>query len=254
MRQRSHVGVLVLATVTVLVMWPARRASAQERVEQARKARSADIAALFKKAGVAFPPEEIFLRAIKDEDVLELWAGRRGEPLVHVRDYEVCMASGGPGPKRMQGDLQVPEGFYVIDRFNPWSNFHLSLGINYPNDSDRIRGVKGRLGGDIFIHGSCVSIGCLALRDGPIEELYLIALAARDAGQKRISVHLFPARLDPAGLKRLEADAGPDAPLVGFWKELQPGFAAFEESRRPPRVSVLEDGRYRVKSGARAQR
>ena len=54
------------------------------------------------------------------------------------KTYKVCMQSGSIGPKRSEGDNQVPEGFYYINEFNPNSNYHLSLGLNYPNASDKM--------------------------------------------------------------------------------------------------------------------
>jgi murein L,D-transpeptidase YafK len=101
------------------------------------------------------------------------------QEFLHIKTYTVCATSGLIGPKRMQGDLQIPEGFYYIDRFNPYSNFYLSLGINYPNTSDRILGDKNNLGGDIFIHGDCVTIGCLPITDSEIKELYIFCVEAK---------------------------------------------------------------------------
>lgn len=199
----------------------------------------------FTELGLAFPPREVFLRAFKHERELELWAkSARGEWIL-AKTFPVCMASGEPGPKREFGDLQVPEGFYHIDRFNPWSDFHLSLGINYPNESDRILGVRGRLGGNIFIHGSCVSVGCLAITDPMIEELFTAAWLARGRGQRNIPVHIFPARMDGAAMTALRAEA--DEGLVRFWEDLEVGYRWFEEKRRLPRIQVLADGRYRFR-------
>jgi murein L,D-transpeptidase YafK len=219
------------------------------RVRAAYEAREAALMADFEKLGLAWPPRRIFLRVHKHERRLEVWAGAARGPLKRVRDYEVCAASGELGPKRQQGDEQVPEGFYFVDRFNPSSNFHLSLGLDYPNQADRVHGVKGRLGGDIFVHGSCVSIGCVAITDAPIEELYVLAVEARDAGQARVPVHVFPRRLDAAGLAALaeHPEAGRHLEL---WRELAPGWAAFEASREPPSLTVDRDGRYRL-SGRR---
>lgn len=224
-------------------------ASAEDRVAKARESRDAEIKKLFASKNLSYPPEQIFLRAFKEDGELELWAGPRKGPLQLVKTFDVCAASGELGPKREQGDGQVPEGFYFIDRFNPRSNFHLSLGLDYPNDSDRLRGKKGRLGGDIFIHGSCVTIGCLPLRDGPIEELYLIALDAKTHGQKRIPVHVFPTRLTDQALSELRKRARPTDALWKFWQELKPGFEAFEKTRVVPRVRVdQKTGAYVVHS------
>lgn len=208
---------------------------------------------IFAKAGLPFPPSGIFLRAFKREKIIELWAqaGPNG-PMRHVKDFPICYFSGGLGPKRREGDGQVPEGFYAIARFNPQSQFHLSLGLDYPNASDRILGRDGRLGGDIFIHGNCVSIGCLAITDELIKELYPIAVLARSQGQVRIPVHVFPARMDRAGMDFLKAAAAlkPEAAgdsLWQFWKGLKAGYDAFEKNRRVHRVEIADGGRYQIR-------
>lgn len=231
----------------LLFVLPASVSCAEDRVASARTRRIPEIRILFEKAEVAWPPGEIYLRAFKHDGVLELWAGTRGGTLKHVTDFAVCSASGDLGPKRRSGDLQVPEGFYFVDRFNPRSNFHLSLGIDYPNASDRVRGDRKRLGGDIFIHGDCVTVGCLPLKDGPIEVLYLIAQAARDNGQQRIPVHIFPTRMNAAGIALLQRKVK-DPALHAFWDELSPGYVLFEETRRPPSVVIRADGRYDVRA------
>lgn len=196
----------------------------------------------FTKQGLEFPPREIFLRAFKTEAQLELWAKGADRRWRLAKTYPFCMASGGPGPKRRRGDLQVPEGFYHIDRFNPWSDFHLSLGINYPNEADRRLGQKADLGGDIFIHGSCVSIGCIAITDPLIEEVYTLAWLARGRGQNRIPVHIFPARMDETSLAPLRAEAAPE--LLRFWDNLAEGYRWFQEKETLPRVRVNPQGMY----------
>jgi murein L,D-transpeptidase YafK len=163
-----------------------------------------------------------------------------------LKEYPVCATSGRLGPKRQQGDGQIPEGFYFINGFNPVSNFHLSLRINYPNESDRILGVRGHLGGDIFIHGDCVTIGCVPITDDGIKEVYLIAVEARSAGQTRIPVHIFPARLDDEGLGKLERDCADQPNLPEFWRNLKDGFDSFEKHHKLPRMRVTRDGKYRI--------
>ena len=232
-----------------LALLLASAAHAADRVDAARRAKGQAVKDAFKAAGVAYPAKEMLLRAFKAEKELEVWAGPKGKPLTRVKTIPFCYASGELGPKRVQGDAQVPEGFYVVDRYNPTSSFLLSLRVSYPNDSDRVLGVKNRLGGDIYIHGSCASIGCIAIEDGPIQELYLMALDAREAGAT-VGVHLFPRRLDDAGLAALEKAPGATAELVSFWKGLQPGYLLFEQSRRPPRVTVdPRTGAYRFQPG-----
>jgi murein L,D-transpeptidase YafK len=205
----------------------ALEAHAEDRVAQARPEAEPRIRDRFAKAHVPYPPPELFLRAFKREALLELWAGPKGGPLIPIHTYPICSASGGLGPKRTM------------------SNFHLSLKVSYPNASDVLRGTRGRLGGDIYVHGNCVSIGCIAIEDRPIEEVYLAALDARAAGARRISIHIFPQRLDAEGWKALQAQAKDRPDLLAFWEELVPAFQAFEESHRVPEIQVdPTTGRY----------
>ncbi|QAT87011.1 ErfK/YbiS/YcfS/YnhG family protein [Corallococcus coralloides] len=224
-------------------------AHAEDRVAAARKRQTAGLVQTFKAAGLSWPPEELYLRAFKVERELEVWAGRPGQPLVKVRTFPVCAASGDVGPKRAQGDLQVPEGFYTVDLFNPKSAYHLSMRVSYPNALDRKLGAA-KPGGDIYIHGDCVSIGCLAIEDGPIEELYVMVSEARARMGRDVPVHLFPRRLDAAGLAALEALSGVTAARKAFWRGLEPGYRLFEESRRPPKVKVDASGAAYVVSPA----
>jgi murein L,D-transpeptidase YafK len=224
-----------------LVAWGVLLASlcahAEDRVARARKNQTDGLVRAFQSAGVAWPPDELYLRAFKVERELEVWAGARGQPLVKVRTFPVCAASGDVGPKRAQGDLQVPEGFYTVDLFNPKSAYHLSLRVSYPNALDRKQGAANP-GGDIYIHGDCVSIGCLAIENAPIEALYVMVSEARARMGRDVPVHIFPRRLDAAGLQALDALADvPDA-RKAFWRGLEPGYRFFEESRRPPLVRV----------------
>ncbi|RKH45859.1 hypothetical protein D7X55_15925 [Corallococcus sp. AB049A] len=225
----------------VFLVWGVLLASlgahAEDRVAAARERQTQALVQTFQKAGLAWPPEELYLRAFKVERELEVWAGRPGQPLVKVRTFPVCAASGEVGPKRAQGDLQVPEGFYTVDLFNPKSAYHLSMRVSYPNALDRKQGAA-QPGGDIYIHGDCVSIGCLAIEDGPIEELYVMVSEARARMGRDVPVHLFPRRLDAAGLAALEALSGVPEARKAFWRGLEPGYRFFEESRRPPRVKV----------------
>jgi murein L,D-transpeptidase YafK len=190
----------------------------------------------------------IFIRVFKKEMRLEVWArSDKQNAYLLLHNYEVCAFSGDLGPKRQGGDGQVPEGFYTIDRFNPFSNFYLSLGVSYPNQSDRILGTKGNLGGDIFIHGSCVTIGCMPLTDDKIKELYILALEARAAGQSTIPVHIFPCVMDKSGMEMLETEFKDSSAKLSFWKNIKAGFDYFENNKKLPKVSVLADGSYSFK-------
>ena len=159
----------------------------------------------FERAGVAYPPRTATFVALKAERRFELWAeDARGQHF--VREYEIQAASGRLGPKLVEGDLQVPEGLYRVLFLNPTSSYHLSMKLDYPNAFDRrqaARDGRTQLGGDIFIHGRAVSIGCIALGDPAIEELFVLA---HDVGVPRLKAVLAPRdfrrqRPDAAGLR-----------------------------------------------------
>ncbi|MDQ3622858.1 MAG: L,D-transpeptidase family protein [Verrucomicrobiota bacterium] len=249
-------GLLLIAALSA-VLWflfrgqtgeaRAHELRGHDRVAAARKSRGEAARGHFRRAGLAYPPREIFLRAFKHEQELELWARAAGKPFRLIVTFPVLAASGTPGPKRREGDRQVPEGFYDIAVFNPKSRFHLSLGLNYPNASDRIFADPLKPGGDIYIHGSNVSTGCLALGDDAIKELFLIATDTRDRGQRRIPVHLFPARMDDPEWESFACEHVEQQPaLDSFWDSLREGFLAFERERRVPVITVDAGGRYRV--------
>lgn len=191
-----------------------------------------------KQLGVKWSGMRVFIRAFKQERELEVWISNGDTTRFKLlATYPIAGMSGGSGPKRKQGDRQVPEGFYVVDRFNPNSRFHLSLGIDYPNRSDRIRGDKVDPGGDIFIHGSNVSIGCLAMTNQKIEEIYAIAKLARDRGQSQIQVHIFPTRLESSPYAELVKQLPMHAK---FWQELKVGYDKFDSTGIPSLPNVNE--------------
>jgi hypothetical protein len=146
---------------------------------------------MFDKVGITYPPREVALLAFKEERLLELWS-RSDAEWVLVNTFKILGASGDAGPKLRQGDRQVPEGLYGIEGLNPNSSYHLSMKLNYPNESDRTRAsAEGRtnLGGDIFIHGSTGSVGCLAMGDDSIEELFLLVHLV---GKDKVTVIISP--------------------------------------------------------------
>lgn len=225
----------------------AREQLQHSRVRKAQRIAGPRILQAFAEKNITHPAAEVYLRAFKQEGILELWVRAVGSTRFRLLNaYPICALSGEPGPKRRQGDGQVPEGFYTIDLFNPFSAYHLSLRINYPNQRDRIVNRGRRMGGDIYIHGGCRSIGCLAVTDAGIEELYWIAVEARSAGQRQIPVHIFPSRLGPDELRHIRADFGNQPDLLAFWSTLQPAYDYFEMNRRVPRISVDARGTYRL--------
>ena len=163
-----------------------------QRLEQYGEPARKRWAPAFEAAAVAYPPRSIVLVGFKQEKRLDVIAGPEGGPLRFIRSYPILAASGGPGPKLREGDRQVPEGIYRIESLNPNSLYHLSLRVSYPNEFDRkVAAQEGRddLGGDIMIHGSDSSVGCLAMGDEAAEDLFVLAA---DAGLKNIKVVLTP--------------------------------------------------------------
>lgn len=185
----------------------------------------------------------IFIRVFKQDKKLELWVQREDKKYVLFNEYKIYGGSGTLGPKRQEGDRQIPEGFYYINDFNPYSNYHLSLGINYPNESDRVLSTAARKGGDIYIHGSDVSIGCLAMSDYFIEDIYICAVKAKNQGQQKIPVHIYPFRLSPSNLSnytRMEEFNKHQK----IWWNLAQGYQFFEKKKRLPEISVNTQGYY----------
>lgn len=217
------------------------------RVRQAYADKEMIVKDLLAKNGIDNINMRIYLRAFKAENKIELWAKNKYDHSYKlIREYDVCQTSGSPGPKRVQGDLQIPEGYYHIDRFNPYSNYYLSLGINYPNRSDKILGVKGRLGGDIFIHGACVTIGCLPITDDKIKELYIFCVEAKDNGQTTIPVTIFPAKMTDTKYNDLKTKYRSDTDKLGLWDDLKLGYDYFNETKTLPSIGFLENGRHNV--------
>ncbi len=263
MRNRlPALGVLVVALVVLvginkdaLLEFAQARAEKMSRVDNARVRLKTSLPALYAEKKVVWPPIETFLRAIKQNDdgtpgVVELWARSRDQAqLTLIQSYPICAMSGISGPKRRQGDLQIPEGFYTIEKLNSQSSYHLSLRVDYPNASDKIRGRQAGgngvdLGGDIMVHGECVTIGCIPIENAPIEEVYLSLDQTFPKVPTRI--HIFPRRLDDAGLQALLSTTT-DATLQAFWRELSVGYQRFEATKQVPSITVAKDGVYVVK-------
>jgi murein L,D-transpeptidase YafK len=216
------------------------------RVREARQRCEPQIEKLFDNLDVAYPPHRILIRGFKQEQVLELWAQSDSSSMfTYMKTYPFTGVSGVLGPKRKQGDLQIPEGFYQIVNLNPWSEFHLSLRLNYPNRSDSILGERGNLGGRILIHGMSCTIGCIPIGNEAIEELYVIGVDTKSAGQKRIPVYLFPAVMDSSGMAGLAEYAATDTSLMNFWVNLKQGYDVFERSRQLLKFHVDRNGRYK---------
>ncbi len=200
----------------------------------------------FAKKKLSWPPKSIYIRSFKYDQLMEIWVkGNEKEPYRFFKSYAVCMQSGKLGPKRIEGDYQVPEGFYYINELNPNSNYHLSLGLNYPNASDRILSDSLRPGGEIYIHGNCVSVGCIAINDQPIEELYVLTTWARTNGQDFIPVHVFPVKYDEKNsMNYLSGIAKDNAALRNFEASLKEAFDYFKEKKQLPAILINKKGEY----------
>lgn len=202
----------------------------------------------FEAKGLKWPAKYIYIRSFKYDSQLEVWVKDEiKEPFRLFKTYKICALAGTLGPKRLEGDYQVPEGFYYINEFNPKSTYYLSLGINYPNASDQILSDSLQPGSDIYIHGSCVTVGCIPMTDQQIDEIYILAAHAKDLGQDFIPVHIFPIRYNVQRsvnyLNNLEKD---DPTLKKFAANLEGAFDYFDKYKQLPVVMIDDDGDYVV--------
>jgi murein L,D-transpeptidase YafK len=177
------------------------------------------------------------VRIYKREHLLELWMRADNGRYSLFRAYEICRYSGGLGPKLAEGDKQAPEGFYRVAeaQLNPHSRHHLAFNIGYPNAFDT---ELGRTGSFLMVHGGCTSIGCYAMTDAQIDEIYAVLEAAMGKGQREVDVSIFPFRMTETAL---QAQAGDE--WSTFWRNLKQGADLFERDGVPPRVAAC-DGRY----------
>ncbi len=183
----------------------------------------------------------LYFRVFKFEKKFEVWMKNKNEQAyILLKTLPICASSGELGPKRAEGDGQVPEGCYQISDFNPVSSYHLSLKVNYPNKSDKVRG-GAKLGGDIMVHGNCVTIGCIPLQNEPIEEVYLLATEAKNSGNQ-IAIQIFPCELTPENFKKVLADYSNEKQT--FWKELQPAYSYFEKHKQLNTFTINKSGAY----------
>ncbi len=195
----------------------------------------------FESKNLSWPNFYMFIRAIKDEGVVEVWI--KNDSIYKLfKTYDFCATSGSLGPKSRQGDLQIPEGIYYINRFNPISSYWLSLGINYPNKSDLIRSTAKDPGGDIFLHGNCVTIGCIPLTDELIKEVYVMAVLAKNNGQLEIPVHIYPYRLTNASKQKKYTDL--HVKHKQLWTNLYHEYLWFENNKTLRKMYIDDNSKY----------
>ena len=209
---------------------------ATSRAEQAEQRVKPGLISALKKKDLIYG-NAVFIRIFKSEKALEVWV-KQNDKFALFHTYPICTFSGQLGPKIRQGDGQSPEGFYQVGlgQLNPYSNYHLSFNLGYPNAYER---ANGRTGNFLMVHGNCVSIGCYAMGDQNIEEIYTLIDAALRGGQKNIDVHIFPFNFDSTKIAWKHSEWQP------FWKDLKTGFDAFNQTKKPPLVTVANK-RYRI--------
>ncbi len=200
---------------------------------------------LYKSKQINIKNAHIFIRVFKQEDALELWAkNKNSSAFTKIKTYKICAKSGTIGPKARAGDGQVPEGLYTINCFNPTSNYHLSLGLNYPNKADKLRAGLFPTGGEIFIYGSCVTIGCMPLTDEFIDELYISCVEAKACLQKNIQVEIYPCRLNKENSQKIKKKYAKNVAFIKVWDVLQKSYDHFEKHQFPISYSFDAKGNY----------
>lgn len=180
----------------------------------------------------------LFMRILKTPGILEVWI-QRGATYDLFKTYHICSYSGYPGPKLFEGDWQSPEGFYTVSasQLNPNSRYHLAFNVGFPNAFDKAR---KRTGSSIMVHGGCSSMGCFAMGNHNIEELYFLARETLSAGMDSFSLHIFPFPMTPKNMEKYKC-----SPWISFWKNLQDGYMAFERDHTVP-VITINRGKYIV--------
>ncbi len=186
--------------------------------------------------------DPVFMRIFKLESKLELWMAKDDGTFVRVATYPICFWSGRLGPKQQEGDLQAPEGYYTVDasQLNPNSRWHRSFNLGFPNSFDK---AQGRTGSYLMVHGGCASIGCYAMTNDVVDEIWKLVTAALENGQERFAVLALPFRMTDDNMRKREG-----YPWRDFWADLAQGDEIFEKTHVPPKASVC-DGRYAFAPG-----
>ncbi|ACY83627.1 murein L,D-transpeptidase [Edwardsiella piscicida] len=181
---------------------------------------------------------QVYIQIFKEERQLELYAKVQDKYQL-VKSFPICKFSGGLGPKRTEGDFKSPEGFYQIDarHLKPDSRYYQAINIGYPNSFDQSHGYSGKY---LMIHGDCVSVGCYAMTNDGISEIYRYVQSAFRRGQTLVNINIYPFRMTDKNMQRHR-----NSSYIGFWRQLQPGYQYFAQHALPPQVNV-QDGRYVV--------
>src|SRR5437870_2758734 len=174
----------------------------------------------------------ILVRLFKEEAELEVWKQDTTGRFQILKTYPICRWSGDLGPKLREGDRQTPEGFYSVtpQLMNPHSNYYLAINTGYPNSFDKANSRDGSL---LMIHGDCWSVGCFAMADEQISEIYSLARDSFQGERRSFQVQAYPFRMTPANLARHRNN-----PNFAFWKMLKIGNDHFETTHLEPKVDV----------------
>ncbi len=178
----------------------------------------------------------IFIRIYKQTSEFELWV-KKGDKYALYKNYPICKFSGVLGPKLKEGDRQAPEGIYYVgqSQLNPNSDYHLAFDLGFPNEYDVS---LGRTGSFLMVHGDCLSIGCYAMTDTAIEEIYIIVEAALKNGQAKFPVIALPFRNNDANQEFYK-----DEKWGEFWRELANIDAIIDENHTFPKI-IAKDNHY----------
>ena len=184
-----------------------------------------------KSSNVDVVGKPVFIRIFKQEDIFELWVAN-GAKFELYKTYKICAWSGNLGPKLKEGDGQSPEGFYSVakSQLKPDSSYHRAFNLGFPNEYDK---AHGRTGSFLMVHGNCVSIGCYAMTDPIIEEIYYLVEAALSNGQKAFQVHIFPFKMTEENLEKYKSNK-----WIKYWWNLKEGHDLFEKNKVPPAVGL----------------
>jgi len=178
------------------------------------------------------PSSPTLIRTYKKEAELEVWKMKSNGEYALLKTYPMCRWSGQLGPKKREGDMQVPEGFYPITpgQMNPNSHYYLAFNVGYPNAYDR---AYGRTGGNVMVHGVCSSAGCFSMTDEQVADIYAIARDSFAGGQREIQLQSYPFHMTAENMAKFRLD-----PNIDFWKNLKDGSDHFEVTKAEPPVLV----------------
>ena len=212
------------------------------RVNAAYKEKKPIIAEKLQSMDLSLKNVKVMIKAYKYEQNVKIYVQSKSEKVWRVyKEFPFNCTSGELGPKRQEGDYQIPEGYYKVNHFNPYSNFHLSLGVSYPNKADKIKSPHKNKGGAIYMHGGCATIGCIPIEDEPIKEVYILSVLAKNNGQSKVPIHIFPFEYTQ---EKFDSAIKLYPEHENFWTNIYEIEKKFEESKVAPKVGINSSGEY----------